>query len=37
LLSKKRNKNDERTVILVVDAEQRQEIENLCNAISKIF
>ncbi len=37
LLSKKRNKNDERTVILVIDAAQRQEIESLCNAISKIF
>ncbi|MGV3130181.1 MarR family transcriptional regulator [Staphylococcus sp. IVB6181] len=37
LLSKKRNKNDERTVILVVDAEQRSEIEALCDAVSKVF
>ncbi|GEP85143.1 putative accessory regulator A [Staphylococcus piscifermentans] len=37
LLSKKRNKNDERTVILVVDENQRKEIDALCADIGKIF
>lgn len=37
LLTKKRNKNDERTVILVVDAKQRKEVETLCAEISHIF
>ncbi|PTJ10445.1 transcriptional regulator, SarA/Rot family [Staphylococcus simulans] len=37
LLTKKRNKHDERIVILVVDPEQRKEIEALCKAVSKVF